>query len=211
MNFASHHRRAGRGFPDRQRGGAGAARRPRFRADRDGPALPQPVAEQLGAQPHLRAPGRPGRAPAPDAGARRIVEGDRRHHLGVQAAPQRQVPRRLAVHRRRRAVQLRARAERRGQPVELRHLHQGQDLHQGRRPHHPHQDRGALPADAERSCRPSTSSRRSTARARRRRTTTRARRRSAPARTASSSTRPATASSCSATSSTGARSRRGSA
>ncbi len=87
----------------------------------------------------------------------------------------------------------------------------GKTLHQGRRPHRPHQDRGALPADAERPLARSSSSRASTARARRRRTTTRARPRSAPGRTASSSTRRATASSCSATTSTGARSRPGSA
>ena len=51
---------------------------------------------------HLRPSRHSGQPPADHTGARRVVEADRRHHLGVHAAQRSQVPRRLGLRRRRR-------------------------------------------------------------------------------------------------------------
>ena len=119
-------------------------------AERHGPALPQSVAQHLAAVPHLRQARAPGPEPSPDPRARRELEGGQRDDLGVQAAEGRQVPRRLAVHRRRRALLLRARAQRPELAVELRPLPQGQDGGEGRRLYRSDQDRDAAAAGPER-------------------------------------------------------------
>ena len=59
----------------------------------------------------------------PQPGARAVVEADRRHDLGVQAAPRREVPRRLGLHRRGRRLHLRAHSEGAQQPRPLHDLH----------------------------------------------------------------------------------------
>ena len=84
--------------------GARGLHRPAGRDHLDRPALPQPLAQQQPAAAHLRAADQARREPEARARARDVVEGARRPHLGIQAAQEREVPRRLALHRRRRGV-----------------------------------------------------------------------------------------------------------
>ena len=75
-----------------------------------GPARPERGPEQLRVGPHLRAAGHARQGPEDRALPRHLVEGREPDRHAVQAAPGRQVPRRHALHRRRRGVLHRARA-----------------------------------------------------------------------------------------------------
>ncbi len=79
----------------------------------------------------------------PRARPRRIVDAGQSDHVALQAAPRRQVPRRHAVHRRRRRVQLRARARRHVAAARVRQRlgHPEED----RRPHRRVHDQRAQP------------------------------------------------------------------
>ena len=169
--------------------GARRLHRPAGRDHLDRPALPQPFAQQLDAAAHLRAAHQARREPEAGAGPRHLVEGDRRPHLGIQAAQEREVPRRLALHRRGRGVHAEPRAQRAQQPLVVRDVHQADRGREGRRSaHHRLQDRHAARAAAER---PRLGANRLQAARREghhRRTTTPARPPSAPAPTSSAST-----------------------
>ena len=187
----------------------GAEDRGRRRRHVDRSALLQPVPEQQHRRAHLRQARADGSRLADDPGPRDVVEGDRRHDLGVQAAQGRQVPRRQRAHRRGRRVLDRPRAAVPNSPGPFSRVHEG-DRRQGDR-----RSRTRSASSTRRrirsrrtTCRRSTSCRRRSRPAPRPRTSTRARRRSAAAATSSSATSTATASSSCATTPTGARSRR---
>ncbi len=87
-----------------------------------GPALPERGPEQLGLRPHLRAARHARQGPENRALPRHLLEGREPHGHAVQAAPGHPVPRRHALHRRRRGVLRRARA---GPDLQLLALHAG--------------------------------------------------------------------------------------
>ena len=92
----------------------------------------------------LRAAHRARQRQQADPRARRVLEARRSDHLGVQAAPGRQIPRRRGLHRRRRGVLVSARARADLRLQGLSGQHQGD--REGRRPHGADQDQWAEPA-----------------------------------------------------------------
>ena len=169
---------------------AGAEDRGRRRRHVDRSALLQPVPEQQHRRAHLRQARADGPRLADDPGHRDVVEGDRRHDLGVQAAQGRQVPRRQRAHRRGRRVLDRPRRRRSRTARARSSAYTKAIVGEGdRRPvHDPLQDGRAVSADRRTTCRRSTSCRRRSRPARRPRTSTPARRRSAAAATSSCAT-----------------------
>ena len=132
--------------PSRRRSGR---RRPHHRPQRDadqhGSALSLRVAEQ---QPTVARPGDAGgdgRRPQLEPGACHVVEGDRRHHVGIQPAQGSEIPRRIGLHRGRRRFLVQARARRAQQSVVVCHFRQ-EHRHDdgGRSLHHSLQDEDAF-------------------------------------------------------------------
>ena len=199
--------------PSPRRSRIAAARRRAGPEDRRGrrrhvdrPALLQPLPQQQHRRAHLRQARADGPRLEDDPGPRDVVEGDRRHDLGVQAAQGREVPRRHASSPPRTSCS-RSTACRtcRTAPGSFTRVHEGDHREGDRRPvHDPLQVRGAVSAVAERPVDDLHRVEEGRRPAPRPRTSTPARRRSAAAATSSSSTCPATASSSCATTATGA-------
>ncbi len=146
---------------------------------------------------------------APHSGPRPVLARDRSDHLGIQAAPRREVPRRLGFHRRGRGVLARAPgdAHRQSGPVHRLRASPSSPRRSSIRCTDAAQDRHAL-RDA--AVRPQLDLHRVEEGGGRRhapRISTAARRRSAPARTGSCASRAATASNSRATTPTGAASK----
>ena len=145
----------------------------------------------------------------PKPGLAESWQHDRRPHLGIQAAPRREISRRLRFHRRGRRVFDRA-ARASSTARRFHHLYARDHGKNHRRSvHDPAEDRDALSATCRSTWRDSSSCRARPRRARAARISIPARRRSAPARASSCAMSKATASSSRATTITGARSRRG--
>ena len=103
--------------PAPRRQGARSLDRPAGRDHLDRSALPQPLAQQQPAAAHLRAAHHARRRTGSSCPALAVSwQAARRPHLGIQAAQEREVPRRHAVHRRGRGRHLQARAQRAQQP-----------------------------------------------------------------------------------------------
>ena len=135
--------------------GAGAADRAEDRTDRARPTVSQSRPQQSDRPASVRSDGRQGCAAAAGPGAGAVVEGRRRHGVGVQAAARCDVQRRLALHRRGRRLHLRSRGQGPEQPLALHPDHAAGDQARDRRSAHPaHLDRLARAAAAARPLRP---------------------------------------------------------